>query len=82
MWCRSLHRLNQLEGIEKPENSSKDINGNWQPFLDIMFENFVALKVLHNLKSYEQEYFRTMFLSKDIKNPVNGFTYEIKKQKV
>ena len=73
------HRLVKLEDIEEPENSLKDISGNWQPFLNIMFELVVALKVPHKTKSYEQEFFRTMFLPKDEKIPVDGVTYEITK---
>lgn len=79
MWYRLSHRLTKLEDIEEPENSLKDINGNWQPFLDIMVELAVALKVPHKAKSYEQEYFRSMFLPKDEKITVDGITYEISK---
>lgn len=79
LWCRLSHRLTKLEDIEEPENSLKDISGHWQPFLDIMFELVVAMKVPHKAKQYEQTYFRSMFLPKDEKIPVDGVTYEITK---
>jgi hypothetical protein len=79
LWGKLSYKLAKLEDIEEPENSLKDISGNWQPLLDTLFDLVVTLKVPHKSKQYEQEYFRTMFLPKDEKIFVDGVTYEITK---
>ena len=76
-WNRLSAKLRKHEDIEELETGTTDISGNWQPFLDIWFQLVCALKVPKKSKSYDQEYFRTMFFSRDDSITIDGVTFEI-----